>query len=876
MPGFKIILDPDEVPLEFVPDDDGIAGFFLLAPLKVPPPQKDAQWTSNADSEGDLSSGGKDKNIEIPPKLRIVGADEADFRVRQIQLEQKVGKFTTEGGVLRLVYPDGQWIDYEVRGVTGGDRLFDNRFLHNWRTEDEITFVCGPFGVGQEIALGEFSGSGRVLECVIEDVPGTAPALARAEVVSPERDIWELLWGRESRRFSDADTAEVFYPASAMTPLAGAKATTATIDGKAGVSVVRQEALSPSWAAQLSTELPGVGHLTHEGVYELYVWVHTPTANVGEVGVMVEYGVGDLQQRTPLEPGYFEAGHPREGKVMRFNAGQVFLRGGARGDHQWEARVLSRSSIANDDFDILGIGLRPLEEGNSRIAVTPALRQPTALLVRDEFNQSGGALNGKIIAAAGSVSGPKNPSTVVEDTSEGAHYWENPGNAAGAPNGTYANTGSKHVEGKGVSAMILKSTGPGFAIPGTATIDGVEVGLLRKSSQGYSYIAYENRYDYFTVLDEWVRLVKAGAYVGDQKKAGGEWPTSPAWARYGGARDLWGTTWTPAQINAPDFGVALKAKPKFGSTDASGFPVLYVDAFEITVYYTDAAGQKWATTGDPTDIQVDEASDTATRSEVNDSSLSEGRFATAGSSVTSDIVVGVATKRSSMIAGSGERLQGGVLARYVDINNWLFFGLEANLSGASPYEESLRVLKRVGGGEPVQLGRSVIVREPDLWRQFWLQVDRRGRFFAWGTLREGGIPRLILAGQDNDLATKGPLDDGKSGFYTVKVGGNAATITFDNFAAWVAPLEAILYEGLPLELRSDGVERQAPNGGWGEVVPEADYLTLSPAGMENRKNRIVFIASPHDPDLMGVGFPSELQVAVYARPRYRGVPDPAS
>jgi hypothetical protein len=79
-----------------------------------------------------------------------------------------------------------------------------------------------------------------------------------------------------------------------------------------------------------------------------------------------------------------------------------------------------------------------------------------------------------------------------------------------------------------------------------------------------------------------------------------------------------------------------------------------------------------------------------------------------------------------------------------------------------------------------------------------------------------------------------------------------------------------------LELSHDSAERESASGGrWVDVVPELDYLKLAPAGRENRENRLVFIASPNDPDLMGVGFPSELKVALYVTPRYRGVPDPA-
>ena len=49
--------------------------------------------------------------------------DEEGFREAQQLFEQKYNKLDTEGGILRVVYPDGSYIDWEVRDVTGGERL---------------------------------------------------------------------------------------------------------------------------------------------------------------------------------------------------------------------------------------------------------------------------------------------------------------------------------------------------------------------------------------------------------------------------------------------------------------------------------------------------------------------------------------------------------------------------------------------------------------------------------------------------------------------------------------------------------------------------------------------------------------------------------
>lgn len=61
------------------------------------------------------------------------------------------------------------------------------------------------------------------------------------------------------------------------------------------------------------------------------------------------------------------------------------------------------------------------------------------------------------------------------------------------------------------------------------------------------------------IVDSTVKLVKAGSVVGDNKAKSGQWSMTATTAVYGSATDLWGTTWTAAQVNASDFGFVLSA-----------------------------------------------------------------------------------------------------------------------------------------------------------------------------------------------------------------------------------------------------------------------------------------------------------------------------
>ena len=118
----------------------------------------------------------------------------------------------------------------------------------------------------------------------------------------------------------------------------------------------------------------------------------------------------------------------------------------------------------------------------------------------------------------------------------------------------------------------IAGTNLGFAVPTDATVLGITFELNRYASAP-------------SAAGDWqIQLTKSGSTgTGTNKATGTVWPTSPTTAAYGGAADLWGTTWTPAEINASTFG-ALVASTLSSTTTVS------VDFFQITVTYQTADG----------------------------------------------------------------------------------------------------------------------------------------------------------------------------------------------------------------------------------------------------------------------------------------------
>jgi hypothetical protein len=143
--------------------------------------------------------------------------------------------------------------------------------------------------------------------------------------------------------------------------------------------------------------------------------------------------------------------------------------------------------------------------------------------------------------------------------------WTNPGNIA-ADDNIYTTA----AIGNNGTSQALNATDFGFSIPTDAVIAGIKVTIGR----------FCNSSDPNLIRDNSVQLIKDGSVVGGNKAiTATNWPSSEAVADYGGESDLWGTIWTPADINASNFGIQLVVKNSgYNSHTAS------VDYIQMTIY----------------------------------------------------------------------------------------------------------------------------------------------------------------------------------------------------------------------------------------------------------------------------------------------------
>lgn len=174
---------------------------------------------------------------------------------------------------------------------------------------------------------------------------------------------------------------------------------------------------------------------------------------------------------------------------------------------------------------------------------------------------------------ASTTQGPNAATSGANSTAIGTVAWLNPGNivTAGSPYATAATNAS-------ISNYLVGST-YGFNIPAGSVIGGIQVSINRMGSS----VASGNG-----VFDSSVRLLKAGTAVGSNLAVAGNYPTSLTVANYGGASNLWGTTWTATEINNANFGVALAVTSTVSRTAS-------VDYIRVTVTYSPPGSLNWYT-----------------------------------------------------------------------------------------------------------------------------------------------------------------------------------------------------------------------------------------------------------------------------------------
>lgn len=164
-------------------------------------------------------------------------------------------------------------------------------------------------------------------------------------------------------------------------------------------------------------------------------------------------------------------------------------------------------------------------------------------------------VGGNVTMTRTSSSNTQNPTAATGWTSSSNVYTSNGSDATASISG-------------GGQSPNLDVTDFDFALPAGSNVLGIRAEIERSASNSNSIEDYD------------VYLLKNGSASGSDKASSTDWTTSDSTRTYGGSSDLWGTTWTDAQVSASNFGVRLKARNLNGSTRTAR-----VDHVEMTVWY---------------------------------------------------------------------------------------------------------------------------------------------------------------------------------------------------------------------------------------------------------------------------------------------------
>ena len=260
-------------------------------------------------------------------------------------------------------------------------------------------------------------------------------------------------------------------------------------------------------------------------------------------------------------------------------------------------------------------------------------------------------------------------------------------------------------------------------------------------------------------------------------------------------------------------------------------------------------GGTWSGAGDTDDFTVIAASDYIRRNATSDSNINTGRYALAGSTEHTTVVVSARIESGTAIKLDSSRI--GVIARYVDTENWLGAFLVFETADGGP--RTIKVFSRVGGTvtelglhAPSGLSTSGSPSALDQDVSLSLAVDTTGN---WSLLADWGVGSTTISGSTSVLASGGALEKGKVGVYDAWTSATASSRYLDEFQVLGADNPGVVcYSGKSIEFNSQEVLREAESGEyWGPPdLPRGGNFELEPAGADERINRVVIRARRND------------------------------
>ena len=208
---------------------------------------------------------------------------------------------------------------------------------------------------------------------------------------------------------------------------------------------------------------------------------------------------------------------------------------------------------------------------NKDVSVISSVMGKLKASIGSIFGTTGWAGGGGGGASQGPLAGTS-PATV--NSSVGSTTWSNLANLFSTSLSSVTNL--PYYLTLPVRSYYIVGQGFGFSIPTGATINGIVV-TLQVTSNDITSSGNPREYS--------VKIIKNNTITGTDKSTLATIPMSGDFVdrTYGSSTDLWGETWTAADINNSNFGIAYSAEL---STFPKGTISIFVRNLRITVHYT--------------------------------------------------------------------------------------------------------------------------------------------------------------------------------------------------------------------------------------------------------------------------------------------------
>lgn len=393
-------------------DDDAVADAGRVALDLTPFVAEDGPSWGDAEIEAarvQATYGEMVADFRIPNRTITVGLvlrDAGGYTFDEIRtaLQAKVALFQQRGGWVTRECGSGI-VHADVVGATlklGGSTM---AALGLADKDAVLTLECRPDWYGDERELDALTETtDPALVAVLQEassdavIAGDYPGRVRIVVTEADGETRRgVLWGLRSRYYDDAATAALVYAAEDLTPLDAAEvATSGIISGAAGGAVIRHSALGSSWTPVLSTEIAGVGQMTHRGSYRVWARVYSPS----DARVRLVWAVGDLdhpgENASVVVPGH--------NGLYVIDLGEIRLDKSPTGTHYWQGMIQAYAD-GGGSIQVDELYLQPVDDGCGQIVASLTSELGTDVIARDAFDQTAGALSGKAAPVGGNWSG---------------------------------------------------------------------------------------------------------------------------------------------------------------------------------------------------------------------------------------------------------------------------------------------------------------------------------------------------------------------------------------------------------------------------------------------------------------------------------------